>query len=129
MAIDIAASRQEVTDDLRAVLADALDATEVHVYPQPPERPAFPAVIVTEAEREFITPDPDHFGGYLVRWQGLVACQPSPSNKIMTAQADALVTAILNGLPLLDPEIQSYATATLAGQNYLVAPITLTIRT
>lgn len=119
--VDIAASRQTVTDGLTEVL----QGQGVNIYPQPPDRPAFPAVVLHEADTDFITPG-DLYGQCEISWNAVLFCEPSTSNKVMTAQADALVSVILNQLAPLRPTIQTYATATLAGQSYLVAAITLT---
>lgn len=123
MPMDLAAIRAGVTDALTGSVPDG-----VRVYSAPPARPAFPCVILTEADSEFVVPDPDHFGGYLVTWSAMLAVAPSPDNEQMTAAMDQLVSAVLDGASLLLPEIQTYATATLAGQAYLVATITLQTR-
>jgi len=121
--MDLAEIRAGVVETLTAAVPAG-----VTVYDAPPSRPAFPCVILTEAEADFVVPDPDHFGGYLVSWAAMLAVAPSPDNGRMTADMDGLVGAVLDGAALLLPEIQTYATATLAGQSYLVATITLQTR-
>ena len=118
--VDIAASRAAVADALQMILD-----SNVHVYPAPPERPAFPAVILTEADAEFITPA-ETYGQFEIQWKALVVAAPSTSNTVMTAAADLLVSTLLTNLGSLRPQVDTYAVATLAGQNYLTAQLTLT---
>lgn len=124
---DIAAARARVAGELASIWEDR--DIPVHVYATPPTRMATPAVLLTEADAEFVTPDENQFGAYLLAWKALIVCRPSPSNEQMTAEADALVSDVLTDLEHLLPEVDTYAALSLAGQQYMAVPITLTTTT
>ena len=119
MMLDISGARAELTDALTT-------ATGLHVHQTLPERLAPPLIYLREGE-PFIAPEEDGpYGAYTVQFVADIVERPAAINNAMIAAADGHVADVLDLTNRYNVAVGGYASSNVGGQEYLIAPITIT---